>query len=546
MLAGAARLAVAGALWILPPAVLPLPSRSGPEGPPRPYGAVPRAGPSPPGTPAALVRAQSRAMLDGPFPAGGLVRGVSDGKLFQSADAAGREAAFTLARAAGAGVARISADWRSVAPVIVPPGFSPRDPASPGYDFSHLDAAVRGAAAAGLEPLLVVSHAPAFAEAPDRWPYAYPGSWAPDPAALEAFAAALATRYDGSYPDPAERGRTLPGVRLWQAWNEPNLARYLEPQWVARGERWSAFAPLLYRQLLDGFYRGVKSVAPGDVVAAAGVAPNGDREGVGRMAPMRFLRAMLCLAPGPRATLRRARGCGGAVHLDALAFHPLSVGDPNRPAASALDVSVADAGKVSALARAAVRLGTVAPAVAKPLWVTELNWESSPQAPGGVPPARQAPWLSRALHRLWSAGVGLVAWQFLVDPYPALTAAAPDGRLLSYLRPAGLYSPGPGGDPALAQPKAFVAAFRFPFDPVRLDRGHIRVWALAAAAGERAELLGARPGGRWRVLARLRAGAGGVIDAPLALSGRLHLRLRAGGLTSAAAHVGARRSLAVG
>lgn len=497
-------------------------------------------------TPGTLTQAQNRAMLNGPFPAGGLLRGISDGALFKSSDGADREAAFALARSAGAAVARITVDWRNVAPAAPPPGFDARDPASPGYDFAAIDAAVRGSAAAGLQPLLVVFHAPSFAEAPRRWPYAYLGSWAPDPTALEAFAAALATRYDGAYPDPAQPGRVLPRVRLWQAWNEPNLARYLEPQWVAQGHRWRAFSPLLYRQLLDGFYAGVKSVAPGDVVAAAGVAPNGDREGVGRMAPVTFLRAMLCLAPAPHGTLRRAAGCGGAVHLDALAFHPLSVDDPDQAAAYALDVAVADAAKVAALARAAVRLRTVAPVVAKPLWVTELNWESAPQASQGVPPAMQAPWLSRALHRLWSAGVSLVAWQFLVDPYPALTLAAPDGSLLSYQRPAGLYSPGPGGDPAAAQPKAFVAAFRFPFDPLRIDRDHVRVWALAAAAGERVELLGARPGGNWHVLARLRAGRGGVIDASLALRGRLTLRVRVGGLVSAEAAVGPRRSLEIG
>ncbi len=114
--------------------------------------------------------------------------------------------------------------------------------------------AVRGAASAGVTPLLVVSHAPAWAEAPGRWPYAYPGSWSPSPAALEAFAAALARRYDGSYPDPAAPGQPLPQVRALQAWNEPNLARYLEPQWVVQNEHWSAFSPLAYRQLLNGFY----------------------------------------------------------------------------------------------------------------------------------------------------------------------------------------------------------------------------------------------------------------------------------------------------
>ena len=104
----------------------------------------------------------------------------------------------------------------------------------------------------------MVSHAPAFAEAPHRWPYAYPGSWAPSPTALEEFAAALARRYDGCFPDPLTPGHALPRVRLFQAWNEPNLARYLEPQWVAEDGRWSAFSPLLYRQLLNGFYTGVE------------------------------------------------------------------------------------------------------------------------------------------------------------------------------------------------------------------------------------------------------------------------------------------------
>ena len=117
-------------------------------------------------------------------------------------------------------------------------------------------------------------------------------------------------------------GRGLPRVRLFQAWNEPNLARYLEPQWVAEGGRWRAFSPLLYRQLLNGFYARVKSVEPTDTVVAAGVAPNGEPTGVGRMAPVRFLRGMLCLEG-------RARGsCSEPPHFDVLAFHPLSFGNP--------------------------------------------------------------------------------------------------------------------------------------------------------------------------------------------------------------------------
>ena len=64
----------------------------------------------------------------------------------------------------------------------------------------------------------------------------------------------MTRRYDGCFPDPQRPGGALPAVRLFQAWNEPNLAHYLEPQWVAEGGRWRPFSPLLYRQLLDAVY----------------------------------------------------------------------------------------------------------------------------------------------------------------------------------------------------------------------------------------------------------------------------------------------------
>ena len=481
-------------------------------------------------------------MLEGPFPAGGVVRAVSDGTLFKSTEPAARALAFQRAREAGASLARITVDWRNVAAASPPAGFEPRDPSSPGYDFATLDAAVKGAVSAGLEPLLVVFHAPSFAEAPGRWPFAYPGSWAPQPAALEAFAAALAARYDGSFPDPGAPGRSLPRVRLLQAWNEPNLARYLEPQWVVRNGRWAAFSPPLYRQMLDGFYRGVKSVAPGDEVVAAGVAPNGERAGVGRMAPVTFLQGLLCLASPHAGALVRAPGCSAPARLDALAFHPLSVGDPDLAASSSLDVSIADAAKVTRLLRAAERLRTVAPAGEKPVWVTELNWESAPPAADGVPARLQPAWISRALHRLWAAGVSLVAWQFLADPFPGTTVATPTGGVRDYPRPAGLFTD-PSGDLALSVAKQFVAGFSFPFDPLRVDRAHVRLWAVLDAPGERVEVLGRRPGGAWRVLAPARAGADRIVNSLIALRGPWQLRLRVPGALSPEASVGSRRSL---
>jgi hypothetical protein len=463
------------------------------------------------------------------------MRGISDGTVLLDEDAEVRDLALTRIRETGASVVRIPVNWAALVDADPPPDFDARDPASSAYNFARIDLAVRAAASAGLTPLLVVTHAPNFAEAPNPWLYAYPGSWAPNPAAVEAFAAALASRYDGSFPDPLALGRALPHVMLLQAWNEPNLARYLEPQWVVRHGRWSAFSPLLYRQILNAFYAGVKSVVPTDVVISAGVAPNGDPAGVGRMAPVTFLTDLLCL--------RVARStCPQPPHFDVLAFHPLSVGDPDLPAVSSLSVSIADAAKVISLVRQAERQNTALPAGHKPVWVTELNWESDPPAAGGVPPRLQALWVSRALHRLWIAGIGLVDWQFLVDPYPGLFASNPLGGDVEYQRPAGLYSPGPGGELATAQPKPFLRGFTLPFDPLRVNRRNVRVWALLMSPGQPVLLQRLTRERVWRTIATLRANGQAVLNALVALRGAAELRLVSGTLSSASASVGRGRS----
>jgi hypothetical protein len=531
--------ALSALVWFAPPAVLPYQSRTGPEGPPRPVTAIPPFGAEPPATDHALVRAQNRALLEGPFPHAGLQRGVSDGKLLLSEPAAVRELALGRIREAGASIVRIPVNWSDVVNAAPGPGFLATDPSSVEYHFALIDAAVLATVSAGLTPLLVVSHAPAFAEAAPRWRFAYPGSWDPSPDALRDFAIALARRYDGSFADPLDQALSLPRVRLFQAWNEPNLARYLEPQWVARDGRWSAFSPLLYRELLNGFYAGIKSVASSDVVIAAGVAPNGDPAGVGRMAPVSFLRALLCLtASGARSTA----GCPRPPHFEVLAFHPLSVDDPDVPAPSALEVSVSDAAKITGLLKQSERARTALPEGQKRVWVTELDWESAPQSPRGVPPRLQAAWVSRALHRLWVAGVSLVSWEYLVDAFPGVSLNTPTGGIVEVPRPAGLYAAGAGGQFASATPKSFLRGFALPFDPLRVNARQVRVWALLMKAGQPALLQLQSPTGSWRTLAHLRAGAAAVINVLIDVRGPMRLRLRAGALTSASQTVPRERS----
>jgi hypothetical protein len=560
-------LALTAAAWLQPPAVLPTPSADGPEGPPRPYGAEPRRGAQPPPTNPSFARAQNRALLYGPFPRGGLTRGISDPTLIMSPDAAVREQALARIKASGATMVRIPVEWRYIVSADPPAGFDAADPDSPAYDFTTVDAAVRDTAAAGLTPLLVVTRAPGFAEAPGRWRYAYPGGWAPDPVAFGEFATAVARRYDGSFPDPLRPGRPLPRVRLYEAWNEPNLARYLEPQWVVDDGRWRAFSPVLYRQLLNAFYAAVKAVERTDVVIATGVAPNGEPAGVGRMTPVTFLREMLCLGGGTTGRGRGSRGvpdgarassggasanpdgaranCPDPPHFDVLAFHPLSFESPDLAAHSSQDVAIADIAKVTDLLARAERAGTALPRTRKQVWVTELNWESAPQTAHGVPPRLQALWVSRALHRLWVAGVSLVDWQFLVDPYPGVRLATPTGGTVDVARPAGLYSAGVlngRSEPALARPKPFLRGFTLPFDPLRVDRGYVRVWALLMRPDQPVLLQRLERGGRWRTIARLRANGGGVLNRLVRLRGVVDLRLVGGALCSAAVAVPPTRS----
>jgi len=497
----------------------------------------PPPGATPPLTSGRWVRKQNHALLYGPFPQGGLARGISDSSLILSANAEVRELALARIRATGASVVRIPVEWRYIVSADPPVGFDATDPASSVYDFSAVDAAVRDTVAAGLDPLLVITRAPSFAEAPARWPYAYPGSWAPNPVAFAQFATGVARRFSGTFPDPLEPGRALPRVRLFEAWNEPNLARYLEPQWVVERGKWRAFSPLVYRQLLNGFYAAVKAVEPSDVVIAGGVAPNGDPDGVGRMTPLRFLRALLCLEAGGHA------GCPDPPHFDVLAFHPLSFENPDRQAYSSQDVAISDIAKVTTLLAAAEHAGTALPRAHKALWVTELNWESDPPSATGVPNRLQAAWISRALHRLWIAGTQLVDWQFLIDPYPGVQLATPTGGMIQVSRPAGLYSAGTGGDLRLAEPKPFLRGFSFPFDPLRVDSSHVRVWALLMRPRQPVLLQRqTSAGGAWRTIARLHANRAGVLNVLLALRGRARLRLQSGALVSAVSSVPADQS----
>jgi hypothetical protein len=404
---------------------------------------------------------------------------------YLSADPAAASRLFDETVRARATIAKIPLSWRGITDGRPA---NAADPSDPVYRWSAIDRAVRDAAARSLQPLLLVTAAPDFAEGPARPGDASPGTWKPNPHDYAEFAVAVATRYSGSYAGP---GGVLPRVAYYQAWNEPNLPGHLAPQW----EDGQMVAPALYRELLNAFYGAVTSVRSDNVVLTAGTAPYGDPQGSGRIGPLAFWRDVLCL---DRAL--RPASCPLRASFDILAHHPINTtGPPRQQPPQDDDVSTANLGALTDVLRAAERAGTIASPGPHPLWATELWWETAPPDPyQGIAPRLQARWLAQSMYLLWRQGASAVIY-----------LSAGDGEyhpdLFLEVSGAGLFYLDGSAKPALR-------AFRFPFV---IDRRALELvaWGRAPAAG-RVRIFRAHDGRAERVKS-IRVGSGEVFQASL-------------------------------
>jgi hypothetical protein len=415
------------------------------------------------------------------------------------------------ARSSDAQLVRVNLFWSRVAPTR-PPDPAAADPNWGGYQWTATDAAVRAATSHGLRVLLTIGSAPTWAEAADKpkTSSANPreGVWKPNANALRAFATAAARRYSGTSRDGT--GVVLPQVSAWQAWNEPNLALYLAPQWVRQRGKWRSFSPGLYRRLLNSVYAGVKSVQPRATIVTAGTAPYGDPPGGTRMRPAKFTREYLCLH-GRRLRLLK---CPSPAKFDVLAHHPYSVGGPEQHAINPDDVAVPDLASLTKPLRKAERTRRVLPRGRKALWITEISWDSSPPDPQGVPLARHARWLQESLHALWRQGASVVIWQNIADhpPTPRYDDTYQSGIYFSNGRP-----------------KPAAIAFRFPFVGT-CARRRCSLWGRAPAPGK--VLLERRSAAAWKPVRQLRTNSSGVFRTRLERRGKARLRARIGSETS--------------
>ena len=418
----------------------------------------------------------------------------------------GGNAALAQVRRAGATFARLKLDWPAVAPggATKPSAFDARDPGDPSYSWSSIDDPVRRTVAKGLTPIIYIESAPRWAQE-GRSMRPIDGPTKPSPAALADFTTALAKRYSGDY-------RGLPRVRYWQVWNEPNLSVFLMPQ----VDGTDVVSASWYRGMVNAAAEALHAVHRDNVVIAGALAPFGgivrgpdtDRHQE-RIAPLRFMREMLCMSKG----VRPKPTCDQTSQFDVWSHHPYTNGSPTHSAVNPDDVSLGDLDEMRRLLRAARQAGRIESRGDVSFWVTEFSYDSQPGDPRGLPPALHARWVSEALYRMWSDGVTLVTWFLLRDqPFP------------SAFFQSGLYT-------IDGKPKPALRAFRFPFVVFAQPGGKLAYWGRTPPGLRKVVLVEQKQGGRWRTAARLRTDRHGIFSGAIssaAKNGFLRVRIVGG------------------
>jgi hypothetical protein len=353
------------------------------------------------------------------------------------------QTAFARVRTAGATAVRLLIQLETIAPggITRPVSFDPTNPSDPGYDWSGVDDQVTKAVAAGLEPILCLFGMPLWARDPNG-----PGYTTPSSTWFGKFAEGAARRYDGTFG-------TLPRVRYWQAWNEPNLGPNLEPQRVGT----ELVSPRLYRRLVNSFSDGVKRVHSDNSVIAGGLAPYAATTGDG-IPPLTFMKQFLCMTgtqvrPRPRCLERAA--------FDIWAMQPYTWGGPTHHAEVEGDIALGDLPVMKQTLDQAVAGGTIVSSQDVRFWVTEFSWDTNPPDAGAVPIVLQTRWTAHALYVMWQSGISVVTW-FLLRDRP------PPERWQSglYFRGSSIFDD---------TEKLTLKAFRFPAVAF-LESGQLRVW----------------------------------------------------------------------
>jgi hypothetical protein len=275
---------------------------------------------------------------------------------------------------------RVSLVWGGPNGVSQRRPLNPANPNDPAYDWSVYDRTVHYAQQHGIKVVFSVIGTPPWANraagvnvVPTRI------------LDLERFVTAAARRYSGTFK--AADGRTLPAVRSWLAWSEPNNPAFLRPQYRMVKGKPVIQSAIDYAKICNAVVKGVKRTTVGASKVACGVtgprgnnSPNSKRPAV---SPLPFLRAM-----------KKA----GAKGFDAYAHHPYYGAPretPSTPPPPGIHGNAATAvtlGNINVLVKEVTRLYG-----SKRIWITEYGYQTNPpDRIVGVSWANQARYLTQA------------------------------------------------------------------------------------------------------------------------------------------------------
>jgi hypothetical protein len=318
-----------------------------------------------------MVAALAVALLC--VPTAGAARGMLVGLLDEAALYDEPTSVFPLMEQARTQVLRLNLYWGGRIGVADRRPARATDPADPAYDWTLYDRTVNFAAQHKIRILFSIYGTPA-------WANGGAGLNVPPRAIadLNNFAYAAAKRYSGLYP--ASDGRALPAVKLWMAWNEPNLSIGLKQQYRQVGGRWVMQSAIDYTKICNAIYGGVhRTLIRAEKVACGATAPRGNNSPTSSrptISPLAFMRGLKA------AGLRK---------FDAYAHHPYygrkTESPTTKPSATAVTM-----GNINTLIVELTRLWGN-----KRLWITEYGYQTNPPDRAfGVSYAQQAAWMKQA------------------------------------------------------------------------------------------------------------------------------------------------------
>jgi hypothetical protein len=414
-------------------------------------------------------------------------------------DDSGREHTLDQLQALGVNTIHTLVGWAALAPdptsTTRPAGFDATDPdAYPAAGFAPYDALLESAKRRGMSVIFTVSgFAPAWASNCDG-PVSTRRACKPDAGAFRSFVAMLGRRY--------------PDVHRWSIWNEPNQSGWLAPQSVRSHGQTVAFAPILYRKLVQGATDALAATGHGaDEVLLGETAPLGRTSGSlykRSLAPVDFLRETFCLDRHwrpYRGRDARLRHCASRERLDVtgLAHHPYTRAASRDPQATVGrgDITVNTLSRLRVVADRAARWRVIPRGV--PFYLTELGFQTNPPDKlAGTSLSLQAKWLNESEFQAYrqSRVSGIAQYQLRDEPN------------LAGFQTGLLFEDG--------SPKPALDAYRVPIWVTRSGT-RARVWGHVRPATEPQQVLAQYwSGSDWVTAATLTTNARGFVDARLA------------------------------